>query len=270
LESVEAALKQDPTNAELSSLVSELHEIIELTSTVLAETNAAAAAAAAAASQSRPAGPSNSYSSAAHAGNDEVQEDHVYAVGDTCLARWTSGDNAFYPAKITSVTGSSKNPVYLVKFTQYNVTEQLGPRDLKVQGRKRRGGSPAPQAGFTPTGAAGAVGPTLQAPVVISKPAAVDEAAMRERREGAEGVKKKKKIDKGKGALEAEKKKWQTFAAKGVKGARVGKMKKIGEGSMFRTPESVNGRVGFTGSGQPMRKDVTRGKHIYSHADEEE
>jgi survival-of-motor-neuron-related-splicing factor 30 len=141
----------------------------------------------------------------------------------------------------------------LVKFTQYNVTEQLGPRDLKVQGRKRRGGSPAPQAGFTATGAAGAVGPTLQAPVVISKPAAVDEAAMRERKEGAEGVKKKKKIDKGKGALEAEKKKWQTFAAKGVKGARVGKTKKIGEGSMFRTPESVNGRGMFAEvKGNPM------------------
>lgn len=28
--------------------------------------------------------------------------------------------------------------------------------------------------------------------------------------------------------------------------------------------------VGFTGSGQPMRKDATRGKHIYQHGEEEE
>jgi hypothetical protein len=28
--------------------------------------------------------------------------------------------------------------------------------------------------------------------------------------------------------------------------------------------------VGFTGSGQPMRKDATRGKHIYQQGEEEE
>ena len=28
--------------------------------------------------------------------------------------------------------------------------------------------------------------------------------------------------------------------------------------------------VGFTGSGQPMRKDVARGKHVYHHADDDE
>ncbi|RBQ65678.1 hypothetical protein VDGD_21697 [Verticillium dahliae] len=39
---------------------------------------------------------------------------------------------------------------------------------------------------------------------------------------------------------------------------------------MFRTPEGVHGRVGFTGSGQAMRKDPTRSRHVYQQNEEVE
>jgi survival-of-motor-neuron-related-splicing factor 30 len=216
----------------------------------------------------------------------------TYAVGDNVLARWTSGDNQLYPARITSVTGSTKNPVYLVKFTQYNVTEQLYPKDIRPVGnanKKRKLDSPAtgPSMGVeTPNSA------------IISQPAAINAELAKARRDSAEGDAAQKPAKKGrkleqKKVLEEGKKKWQDFAAKGVKG-KLGKSKKIGEASMFRTPDSVHGRgtyafqpappnsefcdmeyllisaVGFTGSGQPMRKDVARGKHVYQHADDEE
>lgn len=83
--------------------------------------------------------------------------------------------------------------------------------------------------------------------------------------------------------LEAGKTKWQDFAAKGKFGKAVSKP------SMFRTPEGVHGRgkapsvisketspwliacvVGFTGSGQTMRKDQTRSRHIYQTNGDEE
>ena len=64
--------------------------------------------------------------------------------------------------------------------------------------------------------------------------------------------------------LEAGKNKWQDFSTKG----KIGKVAK--KESMFRTPEGVNARVGFTGSGQQMRKDPGRSRHIYQQAGDEE
>lgn len=165
------------------------------------------------------------------------------------------------------MTGSHKNPVYLVKFTQYNVTEQLYPKDIKPAGnsskkRKLESQSTVSTPSGTPNGA------------IISQPAAIN-AELAEARRDKRGMdtaekpaKKGRKLEQKK-VLEAGQKKWQDFAAKGVKG-KLGKPKKIGESSMFRTPESVHGRVGFTGSGQPMRKDVTRGKHIYQHNEDDD
>jgi len=166
------------------------------------------------------------------------------------------------------VTGSTKNPVYLVKFTQYNVTEQLYPKDIRPVGnanKKRKLDSPA---------AGPSMGVETPNSAIISQPAAINAELAKARRDSVEGDASQKPVKKGrkleqKKVLEEGKKKWQDFAAKGVKG-KLGKSKKIGEASMFRTPESVHGRVGFTGSGQPMRKDVARGKHVYQHADDEE
>lgn len=84
--------------------------------------------------------------------------------------------------------------------------------------------------------------------------------------------------------LEEGKNKWKDFAAKSKGKGKFGKKE-----SMFRTGDSVNARgmfrlvhespvlqganhlfaVGFTGSGQQMRKDPTRSRHIYQQADDE-
>lgn len=228
LESVEAALKTDPGNPELESLVRELQGVIELTEAVLAE-------------QTGGSSRHNHHTPTSHAATpsdlppaEGPGTSTTYAVGDNVLARWTSGDNQLYPARITSVTGSVKNPVYLVKFTQYNVTEQLYPKDIKPPGnanKKRKLDSPATPA---PNGA------------IISQPAAINAELAEARRDQKEGDATQKPAKKGrkleqKKVLEAGQKKWQDFAAKGVKG-KSGKPKKIGEASMFRTPDSVHGR----------------------------
>jgi survival-of-motor-neuron-related-splicing factor 30 len=177
----------------------------------------------------------------------------TYTVGDNVLARWTSGDNQLYPARITSVTGSRENPVYLVKFTQYNVTEQLYPKDIKPAGnlnKKRKLDSPA--ASLTPTATPNGA--------IISQPAAINAELAEARRDKTEDDASQKPAKKGrkleqKKVLEAGQKKWQDFAAKGVKG-KSGKSKKIGETSMFRTPESVHGRGIFAVSNHPLRFDL--------------
>ncbi|KAL7271099.1 hypothetical protein RUND412_006165 [Rhizina undulata] len=279
LESVEAALKADPENTELESLFVELKDIIGLTQTVLNDKNGAAP-------PPPPSPPRQKWQTAQSSTRDNsaIPVDTPaagsagsgsfsnFAVGDNVLARWTSGDNQLYPARITSVMGSQKNPVYIVKFTQYNVTETLQAYQIKpasnANKKRKLDGSPVTTSTSTST--------PVPSGTIISQPATINaelaEASKRESAKANNDGQKPAKIGRKlaqKKVLEEGKKKWQDFASKGVKG-RSGKTKKIGESSMFRTPEGVNGRVGFTGSGQPMRKDATRGKHIYQQGDEEE
>ncbi|TLD12477.1 uncharacterized protein PgNI_04507 [Pyricularia grisea] len=219
---------------------------------------------------------------------EEFQPDITYQVNDNVLAKWLSGDKGFYPARITSVTGSSSARMYTVKFKSYGTVETLRSRDIKpvtAPAQKRKADGTPVNAG----GAAATPPPPSGSPLPPSEPFGGDAsqpppppppsaAAMRNSsgvvlsaspslypqkpQDGGEGaadakpVKKFKKIKATK-ELEAGKNKWQDFNAK----SKFGKSQK--KDSMFRTPEGVHGRVGFTGSGQAMRKDASRSRHIY-------
>ena len=206
----------------------------------------------------------------------------TFSVNDNVLARWKSGDKAFYPGKITSITGSSSKPIYIVTFKSYATTETLSAQDIKPiasDSRKRKAdGMPG-----TPTA------PTIPVNTnVISAPANIDSTlasqAKREPSKVSDGPTRPAKVPrkvKANKELEAGKSKWQDFTTKG-KASKVPK-----KDSMFRTPEGVNARgkmayhaswdiwliaflVGFTGSGQQMRKDPARSRHIYQTGEDEE
>lgn len=179
------------------------------------------------------------------------------------LAKWHSGDKGFYPARITSITGSSTAPIYIVRFKNYDTTETLRVKDIKpiVNPNKRKAdGTPVVNAIPSPP----------RQPNVISAAANINEnlaqQTKREPSKVSDGpirlAKVPKKIKANK-ELEAGKNKWQDFATKG----KFGKSTK--RDSMFRTPEGVNGRVGFTGSGQSMRKDQARSRHVYETNEED-
>ncbi|KAJ0158504.1 hypothetical protein CTA2_11446 [Colletotrichum tanaceti] len=181
------------------------------------------------------------------------------------MAKWASGDRGFYPARITSITGSSTAPIYIVKFKSYDNTETLRAKDIRPVSNKRKAdGAPASgpgngqQAAHTPpvqsngvvTSAAASLYPEQQAKMEAAKNA-VDDAAKPPK---PKKIKATKELEKGKS-------KWQEFNTK----SKFGKHKKD---SMFRTPDGVGGRVGFTGSGQAMRKDPGRSRHVYQQNDE--
>lgn len=113
LSQVELALQADPDNTELSSLQSELQELISLAQEAIAQAEVA--------SSSR-AGPSRKPTSSAPA--------FSWAAGNECLAKY-SGDGSFYPARITSVGGSAENPVYSIMFRGYNTTELVKGTEIK-------------------------------------------------------------------------------------------------------------------------------------------
>ena len=195
---------------------------------------------------------------------EEAQTPTTFSVNDNILAKWKSGDKAFYPARITSITGSSSKPVYIVTFKNYSTTETLSAHEIKpisTDSKKRKADGP-PGTPTTPIptnsnviSAAASIDPTL-ASQAKREPSKVSDGPIRPAK-----VPRKVKANK---ELEAGKSKWQDFSTKG----KTGKVAK--KESMFRTPEGVNARVGFTGSGQQMRKDPARGRHIYQQSGEEE
>jgi survival-of-motor-neuron-related-splicing factor 30 len=159
----------------------------------------------------------------------------VYKVNDMVLAKWVTGDKAFYPARITSITGSSANPVYYVTFKSYGTTEALRAPDLKPMShdskkRKADASAVAPAAPSAP-------------PNVISAAAninpALASAVRKEPSKATDGPPKPSKMQrkvKANKELEAGKSKWQNFSTKG----KLGKATK--KESMFRTGDSVTAR----------------------------
>ncbi|KAF1808015.1 hypothetical protein P152DRAFT_258258 [Eremomyces bilateralis CBS 781.70] len=248
LETVLSALQGDSESAELNTLKDELNQILALQRDEVAELKATAASEPAKPPSSkdkwtRDPGPDVSHRKpdTPHP-TDQPSPAITYAVNDPVLAQWTSGDRKFYPARITSITGSAAAPVYTVVFKSYNNTETARAHELKPlptahAGRKRK----AEEAALPADNAN-----------VISAAAAIDPELAKEARK----VKARKE-------LEASKSKWQDFNAKGKFGK--GKRKE----SMFRTGEGVNARVGFTGSGQAMRKDPSRSRHIHEYGEDE-
>ncbi|KAF7595097.1 hypothetical protein BBP40_007301 [Aspergillus hancockii] len=272
LETVQSSLQVDPDNTELQSLKTELEELINLTETSIAELKPVAPP------KSKPPPPVNekgyrenytapqaSYRKPTVEQTEDSTPSASFSVNEYVLARWVSGDNSFYPARITSITGSSSNPIYLVSFKSYGTVESLNSKDLRpISGndsRKRKAdGSSGNSASQSPA-------PQLPNSSVISAAADINPAlanqARNEPSKASDGparpAKAPRKV-KATRELEAGKMKWKDFASKGKLGRKE---------SMFRTGDGVNARVGFTGSGQKMRKDPTRSRHVYQQGEEE-
>ncbi|KAM0277739.1 hypothetical protein ACHAQH_005600 [Verticillium albo-atrum] len=286
LDVVHAGLSDDPENAELKNLQAELQEMISLIDESLAELKPKQAPQPAApvkpptppepekwSRENHPAFKKTAAAAATQpAEDDAAAAQATYNVNDTVLAKWVTGDKGFYPARITSITGSSTARVYIVKFKSYDNTETLRAKDIRPVSNKRKAdgipaaSSPAPSGAFT--GPAGGSS-TSSNGVVTSASASIypeQQARLDAEKLGGDAVAKPPKAKKIKANKELEKgkSKWQEFSSK----SKFGKTQK--KDSMFRTPEGVHGRVGFTGSGQAMRKDPTRSRHVYQQNEEAE
>lgn len=246
-------MQVDPDNKELQSLKTELEEFISLTEASIFELKPATSPAPPQPKASPPP-PKEKWSKEKHpafqagyrkpavepAPPDDVSPGvAAFAVNDNVLARWVSGDNAFYTARITSITGSSSNPVYIVSFKSYGTTETLSAKDIKPissngDSRKRKAdGTPG-----TPSAQTLATIPVNSS--VISAAADINPAlanqARREPSKVSDGPVRPAKVPrkvKANRELEAGKSKWQDFSNK----SKVGRANK--KDSMFRTPEGV-------------------------------
>lgn len=248
METVLSGLQADPDNAELQNLKVELEEIVSLTESAIAELKPTSAAPPSKKASPPPAKEkwSREKHPAFQAGyqkttvstalSDEPQTPSSFSVNETVLAKWVSGDHSFYPARITSITGSKNAPVYIVTFKSYDTTETLSAKDIKPIGdskKRKADGSPVATSPATPINtnvisAAADINPAL-ADQVRREPSKVSDGPARPAK-----VPRKVKANK---ELEAGKSKWQDFTTKGGKTVKHAKKE-----SMFRTPEGVHGR----------------------------
>ncbi|KAG5654092.1 hypothetical protein H0H81_007506 [Sphagnurus paluster] len=227
LSQVEDALSLDPTNAELSSLRSELQELIQLTQTALAQAEAASS--------------SKSDSSRKPATSTPT---HTWAAGDECLAKY-SGDGAWYPARITSLGGSTENRVYSIVFKGYNTTEPVKAGEIKSL--------PPNYANLAPSSS-------------NKRKLSKQEEEEREKKKKKNEKKLEVKAAKAKEQT-AKQATWQKFAKKSEKkGVHIAG---VSGTSIFKTPDNPLGRVGVTGSGKGMTEVSMPGKHKFVPRDDE-
>lgn len=273
LELVFTSLKDDPDNAELLALKAELEQMVQLINDSIAELKprdeparappgTAPSPPRAEQKWSRENHPA--FKKAAPVEEKEKEPEMItYQVNDSVMAKWLSGDKGFYPARITSVTGSSTAPIYTIKFKSYDVVETLRAKDIRPVSQKRKadgtvvtsgtGGGP----GSTATASPSSLTPTASSNGIVTSAAAdmypqaqaANKAAVDNNDEKPRPKFKKIKATK---ELEKGKNKWQEFTAKG----KVGKTAK--KDSMFRTPEGVHGRGAYLSPSNPNCSVLTR------------
>lgn len=236
--------------------------------------------------------------SATPAAAEEPKAAHVFKTGEKVSAKWMR-DKSFYPAKIISITGSASAPIYTVVFDGYDEKATVRGHEIRPlysQAQKRKADdSPVasnPSTPITTTMPASANTGVISAAANINPELAL--AAKKESAkplDGPRGDKPAKKIKNSK-YLNKSVSNWQSWQATSKTSGKIAKVVK--KESMFRTGQSETARgktkpflhihnmemnsgtrltivtVGFTGSGNQMRKDAERSRHVYNVEDADE
>lgn len=290
LSQVEQALAADPENEELAELVSELKQLIELTKATLAQTSGADKAKA----EKKAAAASAQAHSSAAAGAQHHQQGRAgkaWAAGDECLARY-SGDEKWYPARITSVGGAEGNHVFSVVFRGYNTTELLKAHEIKaLPASFQASSSSGPYGASSDLGGGAGSGAGAGSKRKLSKEEELDRERKKKKNE------KKLEVRAAKAKEQNQKQaSWQKFAKKSEKkGVHIAG---VSGTSIFKTPDNPYGKgapllvviippprlarcvstislltsilfaVGVTGSGQGMTENAPRPKNKFVKKDE--
>jgi len=232
LSQAELALQADPENKGLSSLVVELKELIDLTKTAIAQTQAVSSKS----ESTKKSGQSSGAAAGAAA--------RTWAAGDECLAKYSSDGN-WYPARIISLGGSTENRVFSVVFRGYDTTELLKANEIK----------PLPASYQQPNGSAG---PGASG---AKRKLTKDEEEERERKKKKNEKKVETRAAKAKEQNEKQAT-WQKFAKKSEKkGIHIAG---VSGTSIFKTPDNPLGKVGVTGSGKGMTENASRPKNKFA------
>lgn len=172
-------------------------------------------------------------------GNKNEQVKTRFKTGDAVLAKWLSGDKQYHQAKVTLVTGSVSNPRYTVRFPKHNVTETLTPDYVRSESSNNTSRS---QAARQPI-------PNALPQDTKSKAPSTDKVAKPEKTTATKVRHQPSKAQ----VLDSGKQKWQEFTKKGIKQGKGIKPKKLGEDSMFRSPQDLSSKVGVVSNSKSKK-----------------
>ncbi|GAA5903627.1 hypothetical protein JCM5296_001373 [Sporobolomyces johnsonii] len=253
LAQIKLGLAKEPTNTEYLTLKDELESLIALIKESLGAQAPAPppAAASPAPSSAKPSTPRSAAPSASTSRPASAQPKHDFKSGDDCSARY-EGDGKWYPARITSISGTSDQPVYTVVFRGYDTPEIVSAKDVRP---------PSKWDAATSAGGSG-VGEKRK----LGEPTKEDLEKERKKKKNE----KKAETQKMKAEEQnAKQKGWQAFAKKSAKkGVSIPGLQ--GE-SMFRSPDdnNPNAKVGVVGSGRGMTKAQERKRQTFREGDDD-
>mmetsp|Transcript_52294 Transcript_52294/g.131328 ORF Transcript_52294/g.131328 Transcript_52294/m.131328 type:complete len:297 (-) Transcript_52294:41-931(-) len=273
LEQVELLLLDDPTAADILQMRSELKEAIELTTSLINDAKSRQAAAAAspalptvggvAGSGSASAATVLAASGAAAAGGllpellptVQLPSGAFLQTGGKCQARFVDGQ--WYDAIIDTIKRVQGTLCFEVTFVGYDDKHEVGADGVRPHDRKRKHDSGADAASVTvlPIPKALQINPDDPEKVKIAK---------KKRIHAIKRLNKFKQIDD---ASRDKQSAWKDFVH--GKGAR----KKTGfftgrrKESIFKSPDTVSGKVGVTGSGADVTPNPERQKMKKSSVD---
>ncbi|CAH7668612.1 hypothetical protein BY996DRAFT_4582096 [Phakopsora pachyrhizi] len=247
LSQVNLALEKDPSNAEFLSLKGELVNLITLTKDFLARSsnkltnssgnNKESIADTSSSNEPEKGGENLSKSnkdlklSRPNSQQPPSQPPKQLNSGDMCMAKY-AGDGKYYPAKITTIGGSSDTRIYTVVFKGYDTTELVSASEIRPLAEHKK----------RPSEAAG-------------------QESDKDRKRKKNEKKTENKAAKAAEQLEKQKS-WQSFAKKSVKkGVHI---PGIAGDSMFASPDNPLGKVGVVGSGKGMTQYGSKQRHKFT------
>ncbi|KAJ2489298.1 hypothetical protein IWW37_004085 [Coemansia sp. RSA 2050] len=157
------------------------------------------------------------------------QQEKEWQVGDECEAKY-SGDGKFYVARVVS-TESASSGVYQVSFIGYEKGSLQTTRAQDMREKSRKTGNSSNRA--------------------VPAVATTKDGKIAKKRQGG-------KNREGGSAVASSQQAWLKFA-KGS-GSKKLKAKAINDQSIFKSPDTVGGKVGVTNSGKGMAKNPSKTK----------
>jgi len=153
-----------------------------------------------------------------------------------------SGDSRWYPAVVTGVADSGN---YKVRFLGYgNAEEEVKPDDTREKPKKPKEESASKKR------AREEESKTLKIPDNLKILPTDSEEVRQKKKRKVKNIKTKIRMKELEKVRDSKKQTWQSFAAK--KSRRVGFFTGGKKESIFKSPDSVTGKVGVTGSGAAM------------------
>lgn len=258
---MEEALAEDPTNEEVLAMKNDVLELIAITQKLIDTKKAASQASlnqqakvdldslyldplatvahtsVSAASVAAPARVAASGTSTTSSKSviERAQASGIY-VGLKCEAIW-SGDENWYSAEVSEINAEGVT----VRFIEYGDVETIAPERIRLEGgrgKKRKEAEPGSVA--------------FEVPKWLQILPTDTEDARKAKKKRIKALKLQNKIQVREEETKQKKASWQEFAQSASKKRKFGSLTGMRKESIFKSPDSLDGKVGVTGSGKGM------------------